>query len=168
MNLLPQGENGVVSATNEDAEKKNQSSTVTAATTTAAATAKSRGVIVPVKDMTRQPIVDKQIKKKPAAATSTSISTSTISNNVTDTRHHNNSKNSTESNGNGRSGTDALCLHYIILDGLTSSWREFLAIHEMPRKVLLTPHILSGVTKDIPDDGATPTGRGSSRDSNIW
>lgn len=159
---LPQCENGVINATNEDAEKKIQIATATTAT----ATATSRGVIVPAKDMTRQPIVDKQIKKKPAAATSTLTSTSTTSNNVTDTRHQNNSKNSTESNG--RSGTDALCLHYIILDGLTSSWREFLAIHEMPRKVLLTPHILSGVTKDIPDDGATPTGRGPSKDSNIW
>ena len=163
MNLnLPQGENGVVSATNEDTEKKVQNSTATATSATATSTAKGRGVTVPSKDMSRQPIVDKQIKKKPAAATSTS----TTSNNATDTRHQNNSKNSTESNG--RSGTDALCLHYIILDGLTSSWREFLAIHEMPRKVLLTPHILSGVTKDIPDDGATPTGRGPSRDSNIW
>lgn len=156
---LPQCENGVIGATNEDAEKKVQIATAT--TATAAAT--SRGVIVPVKDMTRQPIVDKQIKKKPAA---TSTSTSATSNNVTDTRHQHNLKNSIESNG--RSGTDALCLHYIILDGLTSSWREFLAIHEMPRKVLLTPHILSGVTKDIPDDGATPTGRGPSKDSNIW
>jgi hypothetical protein len=122
------------------------------------------GSAVPLKDTTKQQIVDKQIKKKPVTATSTSTSTS--SNGVTDMRHHNTLKNSVESIG--RSGTDALCLHYIILDGLTSSWREYLAIHEMPRKVILTPHILAGTTKGISDDGATPTGRGPSKDCGIW
>lgn len=147
----------MTSSTNEDAGKK-ISSTEAAASTGINSSA-------PAKEVSKlQPMIDKQIKKKPVAATSTSTSTS--SNGVTDIRHQNTSKSSAESNG--RSGIDALCLHYIILDGLTSSWREYLAIHEMPRKVLLTPHILSGVTRDIPDDGATPTGRGQSRDSNIW
>ena len=142
----------MVSSTKEDAEKKVPS---TVASTKIAS-------INPLKDATKEQMVDKQIKKKPVTSTSTSIS----SNGVTDMRHHNTSKNSIESIG--RSGTDALCLHYIILDGLTSSWREYLAIHEMPRKVILTPHILAGITKGISDDGATPTGRGPSKDSDIW
>lgn len=144
----------MVSSTKEDAEKKVPSTV---------ASTKIAGVN-PLKDTTRQQIVDKQIKKKPV--TSTSTSTSSSSNGVSDMRHNNSSKNSIESIG--RSGTDALCLHYIILDGLTSSWREYLAIHEMPRKVLLTPHILAGITKGISDDGATPTGRGPSKDCDIW
>lgn len=146
----------MVTSTKEDGEKK---------TPSAAASTKT-GSAVPVKDTTKQQIVDKQIKKKPVTASSTSSSTSTSSNGVTDMRHPNTSKNSVESIG--RSGTDALYLHYIILDGLTSSWREYLAIHEMPRKVLLTPHILAGITKGISDDGATPTGRGPSKDCDIW
>lgn len=146
----------MASSAKEDAEKK---------VTSAVASTKA-GSAVPLKDTTKQQIVDKQIKKKPATATSTSTSISISSNGVTDMRHHNTLKNSVESIG--RSGTDALCLHYIILDGLTSSWREYLAIHEMPRKVILTPHILAGITKGISDDGATPTGRGSSKDCDIW
>lgn len=142
----------MASSTKEDAEKK----------VTSAVASTKIGSAGSLKDTTKQQIVDKQIKKKPVTATSTSTS----SNGVTDMRHHTSSKNSVESIG--RSGTDALCLHYIILDGLTSSWREYLAIHEMPRKVILTPHILAGTTKGISDDGATPTGRGPSKDCDKW
>lgn len=53
-------------------------------------------------------------------------------------------------------GTDAIPLHYIILDGLTSSWREFLALHDLGCKVKLLPDILANCTKEMYST-STPT-----------
>lgn len=66
-------------------------------------------------------------------------------------------KKSTGNPGKG-SGTDVLSLHYIIIDGLTSSWREFLALQEMSSKVQLAQCVLTAETKGRLFELATPTG----------
>ena len=74
--------------------------------------------------------------------------------------------NNKKSNGNtGKgSGTDALSLHYIIIDGLTSSWREFLALQEMSSKVQLAQCVLTTVKKESVFESSTPTGQESQHD----
>ena len=55
------------------------------------------------------------------------------------------------------SGTDVLSLHYIIIDGLTSSWREFLALQEMSSKVQLAQCVLTAAKKESVFELSTPT-----------
>ena len=71
------------------------------------------------------------------------------------------------------SKSDDLRLHYIIIDGLTSSWREFLALHELSTKIKLSYDILA--TTPEKDKGnyipniPTPTGYDESFSStNDW
>ena len=58
-------------------------------------------------------------------------------------------------------GTDVISVNYIILDGLTSSWREFLALHELAVKVNLSSDILAGAPQEVFSSLHTPTGRRS-------
>lgn len=64
--------------------------------------------------------------------------------------------NQNNSKTNKSNGTDAILLHYIILDGLTSSWREFLALHDLGSKVKLLPDILAISVKEM-YSSSTPT-----------
>lgn len=57
--------------------------------------------------------------------------------------------NQSNTNSNKSNGTDAVFLHYIILDGLTSSWREFLALHDLGCKVKLLPEVLSNNIEEM-------------------
>jgi hypothetical protein len=58
-------------------------------------------------------------------------------------------------------GTDVISVNYIILDGLTSSWREFLALHEVAVKVNLASDILAAAPQEMFSDLHTPTGHRS-------
>jgi hypothetical protein len=49
---------------------------------------------------------------------------------------------STSSDKGIRAGIDGISLHYILMDGLTSSWREFLALHELRASIKLLPNVL--------------------------
>jgi hypothetical protein len=64
--------------------------------------------------------------------------------------------NQSHSRSNKSNGSDAIPLHYIILDGLTSSWREFLALHDLGCKVKLLPDILANSVKEMYST-STPT-----------
>jgi hypothetical protein len=58
-------------------------------------------------------------------------------------------------------GTDVISVNYIILDGLTSCWREFLALHEVAVKVNLASDILAAAPQEMFSDLHTPTGHRS-------
>ena len=51
-------------------------------------------------------------------------------------------------------------LHYILLDGLTSSWREFLALHELGSRVKLGPEVLGSDPRECFSLVGTPEGKG--------
>ena len=70
------------------------------------------------------------------------------------------------------SKSDDFLLHYIIIDGLTSSWREFLALHELSTKIKLSSEILATSPqkdRDYIPNVPTPTGRDDPySSSNDW
>ena len=99
----------------------------------------------------------KQNSKQTTTTSSTATTTTTTDKKIK-SRTVSTSKNS----------TDDISVHYIILDGLTSSWREFLALHELSTKVQLAPHILNPTPRAVPSGIMTPNGRDVSVHDNDW
>ena len=97
-------------------------------------------------------------KQNSKQTTSTSTTATTTADKTIKSRTVSTSKNS----------TDDISVHYIILDGLTSSWREFLALHELSTKVQLAPHILNPTPRAVPSGIMTPNGRDVSVHDNDW
>ena len=106
------------------------------------------------------------LKEKELNSKQNSKQTTTTSSTATTTTTDKTIKSRTVSTS--KNSTDDISVHYIILDGLTSSWREFLALHELSTKVQLAPHILNPTPRAVPSGIMTPNGRDVSVHDNDW
>lgn len=77
-----------------------------------------------------------------------------------DSMLHVKQKISIENNQNSKNNSDcidSLTLHYVLLDGMTSNFREYLALHDLGTKIKLLPEILATVQEEVFVD-TTPVG----------